>query len=298
MFNRDFQIKKRRDSVRQFFIAVDNSNFSFRCRNYSRYRFKPGYQGSLHAHTFAEILFVTDGQGFFHIKDQKVPIRRGMIIINNRNVPHTESVHPNAELEYAVLQVENLSFLSSETPNERQTFFIDASKDYDRVFDFIRQIEWERNIREPFWECALQTQFNSFILYALRNSELMALPVQSINAPNPLAGVHLYLRSRFNENITLEKLAILFNMNKYYLAHTFKATYGDTIIHFLNSVRCQAAQTLLQDTDQPVNDIALSVGFNSCSYFTKTYRQFFGETPIQTRNNFRKQHPADSGHTD
>lgn len=279
--------------MRQFFIAIDNSNFSFRCRNYSRYRYKPGHQGSFHAHSFAEILFVTDGQGFFHIKDKKVPIRRGMIIINNRNVPHTESVHPHAELEYAVLQIENLSFLSTESPNESQTFFIDVSKDYERVFDFIRQIEWERNIREPFWECALQTQFNSFILYALRNSGLLTLPVQNSTAPNPLAEVHRYLASRYNENITLEKLSILFSMNKYYLAHTFKATYGDSIIHFLNSVRCQAAKTLLQDTDQPVNDIALSVGFNSCSYFTKTYREFFGETPIQTRRNFNKQYLTD-----
>lgn len=278
--------------MRQYFFAVDNSNFSFRCRKYSRYRYKPGHQGSLHSHAFAEIIFVTDGQGFFHLKDKKVPIHRGMIVINNRNVLHGESVHPQEDLEYATVQVESLSFLSSEAPDETQTFFIDVSDDYDRVFDFIRQIEWECGIHEPFWECALQTQLNSFILYTLRNSGLLTIPVQNTNTPNPLADVHLYLTSRYYENVTLEKLSTLFNMNKYYLAHTFKATYGDTIIHFLNAVRCQAAQTLLQDTDQPVNDIAFCVGFNSCSYFTKTYRQFFGETPIQTRNNFRKQNPA------
>lgn len=283
--------------MRQFFIAIDNSNFSFQCRNYSRYRYKPGHQGSFHAHAFAEILFITDGRGFFHTKDKKVPIRRGTIIINNRNIPHTESVHPQEDLEYAVLQVENLSFLSSTAPSEERTFFIDMSKDYDRVFDFIRQIEWERNIREPFWECALQTQFNSFILYVLRNSGLLARPVQDTNTPDPLAEVHLYLTANFTENITLDKLATLFCMNKYYLAHAFKDTYGDSIIHFLNGVRVQTAKTLLQDTDQPVNDIALSVGFNSCSYFSKTYRQFFGETPVQTRNNFSKRQPLDSKST-
>lgn len=284
--------------MRQFFIAIDNSNFSFRCRKYSRHRYKPGYQGLFHAHAFAEILFITDGQGFFHLKDRKVPIRRGTIIINNSNIPHTESSHPNKDLEYAVLQVENLSFLSSSTPKGERTFFLDVSKDYARVFDFIRQIEWEWAIREPFWECALQTQFNSFILYVLRHSGLLALPVQDPNAPNPLVEVHIYLTANYTENITLDKLAALFCMNKYYLAHTFKETYGDSIIHFLNGVRCQAAKTLLEDTDQPVNDIALTVGFNSCSYFTKTYRQFYSETPIQTRQNFRKNRPADTQYAD
>lgn len=280
--------------MRQFFIAIDNSNFSFQCRNYSRFRFKPGHQGSYHSHPFAEILFVTDGKGYFHLKDKKIPIRRGTIVINNSNIPHTESSHPQEDLEYAILRVENLSFLSSKDPGNDRTFFLEISKDYEQVFDFIRQIEWEWIIREPFWECALQTQFNSFILYVLRNSSLLAKPVQDTDMPNPLAEVHIYLTANYTENITLDKLATLFNMNKYYLAHAFKKTYGDSIIHFLKGVRCQAAKTLLQDTDYMVNDIALSVGFNSCSYFTKTYREFFGETPVQTRANLSKRHIADN----
>lgn len=269
--------------MRQFFIAIDNSNFSFQCRNYSRYRFKPGYQGSFHSHPFAEILFITDGKGFFHLKDKKIPIRRGTIVINNSNIPHTESSHPTDDLEYAILRVENLSFLSSQNANEERTFFLDCSKDYEKVFDFIRQIEWEWIVREPFWECALQSQFNSFILYVLRNSNLLARPVQDTDMPDPLSEIRIYLTANYTENITLDKLSTLFNMNKYYLAHVFKKTYGDSVIHFLKKVRCETARTLLQDTDYTVNEIALSVGFNSCSYFAKTYRQFYGETPMQTR---------------
>ncbi len=271
--------------MRQFFIITnDNFNTNFQCHYYERYRYKENFKNRFHMHAFSEIFFVTEGRGFFHLKDRKIPIRRGMIIINNSDIAHMESSHPNEELEYTILGVENLSFLSNDKHEKERTFCLDFQKDYEIVFDFIRKIEWEWNIREPFWECALQTQFNSFILFLLRSSNLLALPVKQMKDPNPLADVHLYLTANYSENITLDKLADIFCMNKYYLAHAFKKIYGDSIIHMLNQIRCQAAKTLLQNSDHSVNDISASVGFNSCSYFSKTYKEFFGETPLETRS--------------
>lgn len=275
--------------MRQFcIISPDNSNTNFHCRSYERYHYKENLTGHYHMHSFSEIFFVTEGDGFFLLKDKKIPIHRGMVVINNGDTLHTEASHPSAELEYAVLCVENLSFLSS-NKKEESTFFLDFSKDYDTVFDFIRLIEWEWNVREPFWQCALQTEFNRFILFVLRKSNLLALPVQTASSPNPLANVHLYLTANFGEDITLDKLSDIFCMNKYYLAHTFKKIYGDSIMHTLNQIRCQTAKNLLESSNYPINEISTVVGFNSCSYFSKTYRKIYGETPMQTRNSYFKE---------
>lgn len=273
--------------MRQFsIISPENSDSNFQCRSYERFHYGPNMDDRFHMHAFSEIFFITEGSGFFVLKDNKVPIHRGMIVINNSNVQHMLSSSSVDDLEYAVLGIDNLSFFSNSFSNSEHTFFLDFSAKYSTVFKFIAEIEWEWIVRPPLWQCALQTQFNSYILYILRNSDLMAFPVQNSNRPNPLANVHLYLTANYSEDITLDKLADMFCINKYYLAHTFKEIYGSSIIHTLNQIRCETARNLLQNSDYSISDISANVGYNSCSYFSKIYRKFFGETPLQTRNAF------------
>lgn len=270
--------------MKQFaIITLDNSNSSFQCRAYERYRYRPNFIGHWHAHAFAEIFFITDGKGFFYTDEETYPIQRGMIVINNGNVKHMESSHPSSELEYAVFGIDDVSFYSNDTGNETQTFVFDFRRQFETVFDFLRQIEHEWIEREEFWQCAVQTHFNSFILYVIRHSKLFALPVQSVLRPSLMASVHTYLTANYADDISLDLLAEQFCVNKYYLAHTFKKVYGDTIISTLNKIRCQTAKHLLQNFDYSISEIAISVGFNSSSYFSKIYRKIIGETPQQSR---------------
>lgn len=270
--------------MRQFHISsLDDSNSSFHCRFYSRYRYKKNFRGQYHSHAYSEIFFVLDGKGFFHLHEKKTPIHRGMIILINSNVQHTESSHPDSELEYAALSVDNLIFAFPQIKKDENVFFLDFQKEYNTLSDYIAKIEYESSKKDPFWQYALQTHLNSYILHLLRSSNLLALPVQTEKRPNPMAKVHLYLTANYDEDITLDKMADMFSMNKYYLAHAFKSTYGSSLIHTLNQIRCQQARHLLQDTDYSINDIASSVGYNSNSYFTKIYHQFYNETPSQTR---------------
>ena len=271
---------------RQFsIISLENSNTNFQCRSYERFHYDKNFKGYDHMHSFAEFFFVTEGKGYFHLKDKKVPIHRGMIVINNGNVQHTESSLPDCELEYAVLCVDNLSVQSQKDPHE-QTFFFDFSKNYETLFDFIRKIEWEWMVREQFWQCALHTYFNEFIFYVLRNSNLFGINIPKTNSANPLAKVHLHLTSHYADDISLDKLADLFCMNKYYLSHSFKKIYGQTIMQTLHNVRCSTARNLLQNTDYSIGQISIGVGYNSSSQFAKKYGAIYEETPSETRQKF------------
>lgn len=273
--------------MRQFsIISLANENTNFQFRSYERFCYEKGFKGMEHTHSFAEFFFVTEGRGFFHVNDKKYPIHRGMIVINNSDIQHTESSHPDEELEYACFCVDNLSIQSHHADVGEQTFFFDFSKEYDVIFDFIRKLEYEWVEREHFWQCALHTHFNNFILYVLRATNLLGVPVQQTNTPNPIAKVHLHLTACYTDDISLDKLADLFCINKYYLAHTFKKIYGKTIMHTLNEIRCETAHGLLKNTSYTIGQISIAVGYNSCSHFSKIYRNFYGETPSQTRQNF------------
>lgn len=58
-----------------------------------------------------------------------------------------------------------------------------------------------------------------------------------------------YIDSSFQENITLDKLAEIAQINKYYFSHTFTETYGISPMNYLTQKRIFTSQELLTSTD-------------------------------------------------
>lgn len=58
---------------------------------------------------------------------------------------------------------------------------------------------------------------------------------------------------------------------------------GITPNDFLRNVRLKHAAHLLSNTDMPINQIALSVGFQSPRYFSQYFNKMFGVTPSEYR---------------
>ena len=279
--------------MRQFQIypkKLENIEY-YKLRAYERNEFYAHDKLYEHMHSFTEIFFITCGEGTFHTEEGNTPIHRGMIIINTPSVSHTEcpSEHASEEnpFSYALFAVDNLTF-TLQNSEQQKTFFFDFSDKYDAIFKVLEVIEREYVEQAPFWQNAIVNEFNNFILFLLRNTQLISLPFDTSANPNSLSQIHLYLLSRYQDNITLDKLSQLFFLNKYYIAHAFKKKYGVSIVKFLTGVRCNEAKKLLETTNLSSTEIATTVGFNSCSHFTETYKKIIGETPAQTRKRFYK----------
>ena len=273
--------------MRQFQILgsqLENTE-NFKLRLYERAEYSKTWKSYEHMHSFTEIFFITSGEGVFHTNEDDTPIRKGMVIINTPSVPHTEYSSEKNPLSYALFSVSDLTFTLQD--NEQQkTFFFDFSAHFDTLYQVLAVIEREYVTKPPFWQYAILNEFNHFMLFLLRNTQLITLPFDSSAKPNSLSQIHLYLRSRYQENITLDKLSKLFFLNKYYIAHAFLKKYGISIIKFLNTVRCTEAKKLLEETNMSITQIAISVGYNSSSHFTESYKKIIGETPAQTRKRF------------
>ena len=52
---------------------------------------------------------------------------------------------------------------------------------------------------------------------------------------------------------------------------------------YLNEVRIKRSRELLKDTDMEILDIALFVGYEDQSYFTKVFKKITGNTPRKFR---------------
>ena len=85
------------------------------------------------------------------------------------------------------------------------------------------------------------------------------------------------------ENITLDLLAELTHMNKFYLVHSFTKYTGLSPINYLTQKRIQISMQLLASTNYSISQIASNVGFSSQSYMNSVFREEFDKTPRQFR---------------
>lgn len=85
----------------------------------------------------------------------------------------------------------------------------------------------------------------------------------------------------FQDPITLDMLAKICDINKYYLAYLFKKEIGMAPINYLNDVRIKEAKIMLETTDLTIGEIANITGFSSQSFFTQAFKREAELTPSQ-----------------
>lgn len=84
---------------------------------------------------------------------------------------------------------------------------------------------------------------------------------------------------------SLVELSRMVGVNRNKLNRGFKKVYGDTVFNILRNTRLTRACYLLQNSELSLPEIAYSIGYNSQANFTTAFRQHFGQTPKNVRQN-------------
>lgn len=275
---------------------------------YSRERDAGDWKSYEHKHAYAEIFYILSGAGVFHTAQKDYSLKRGTLVINNPNVPHAEYSDEARPLEYAVFSIDNATFAAptDETENvallseendeaamKNETTFLKSFVFYDLPSDEIERAveETEREIEQkrPLWEEACGNIFERLLIFVMRETRLSATKHDPAEKTALTAYAKEYLEAHYYEDLSLERLAGVFFVNKHYLAHAFSRDFGFPPMRYLAEVRCKAARKLLLRGSYTVAAIALSVGYPSVSYFSSVYKKHYGETPQETRKRGKTQ---------
>lgn len=92
-----------------------------------------------------------------------------------------------------------------------------------------------------------------------------------------------YIKSHFDEPLTVDAIAAEVNVSKYYFCREFHSETGYTVVRYINNLRCLEAQKLLREGNYTVGEVANRCGFENLSYFTRTYKAIIGCTPTSSR---------------
>lgn len=108
------------------------------------------------------------------------------------------------------------------------------------------------------------------------------------SSPRRLAdNVAQFLRSRYTDRIDHTAMKEAFHFHPVYITRCMKQYYGCTPLEYLNHFRIEQSKLLLKNSDMPIQRIAGESGFNSSSYFIRTFTQLNGYTPKSYRESFR-----------
>ena len=236
-----------------------------------------------HTHHYAELFYVVSGRGLFQIENQQYPVTTQQLIIVNPNVMHTEVSYQSSPLEYIVLGIEGLEFTSH--AQEESRFQILDYQDNCSILTCLRNILLETEKALPGFETICRAYMEILIVRLMRDTTFHLTSDPLPASSSQCAAVRRYIDSHFKEPLTLDHLAAIAHINKYYLAHSFKEEFGISPISYQLNRRIEESCYLLQQTDMSLSEIAQVLGFSSSSYFSQLFRKTKEISPSDYRKN-------------
>lgn len=97
-----------------------------------------------------------------------------------------------------------------------------------------------------------------------------------------------YIHWHISENLRVSELADYFGYNEKYLTTFFKKTAGIPIKQYILQEKMERAKSILTETNNPVSQIAYSLGFSDAHNFTNAFKKITELSPSDYRNSFTK----------
>lgn len=253
--------------------SQQNSSFKLLYATSSRY--EQDWPSLKHTHYFMEVFYVKEGRGKFLVEDEEFPIGPDDLVIINPHVAHTEVSLGAPPLNYYILGVEGLS---SSFGDDKEYILLNCRNKKNKLDFYFSSLIYELENKEHDYRLVCHNLLENLIIQLIRmtHSSFEVVPTQK--ASKECSRIKRFIDSNFQDDITLDDLAKMAHLNKYYFVHTFTKYYGMSPMNYLIEKRLQESKLLLHSTDHSIAEIAQLSGFSSQSYFAQSFRKNCGMT--------------------
>lgn len=104
-------------------------------------------------------------------------------------------------------------------------------------------------------------------------------PTSPTLPPGRLRRVIEFMREEGNGRSSLDELAAICGLSASHFARAFRTATGFSPHQYLIGLRLQRAKVLLESTELPVIEVAMTCGFEQPSHFATTFRKHVGVSP-------------------
>lgn len=251
-----------------------------------------------HYHPEIELVYVNGGSGKRQVGSHISYYTDGDLILIGSNLPHCGFTNEQTgNKNETVLQMKpdflgNSFFDAPEMKtinalfNQAKTGIAFSGETKKRIGEKIEIMEnqspFERllTIIDALNELGLSNEFK------ILNAEGFSMEMQ-MQDNDRINMVFNYVKDNFQEQITLDEVAVLVSMTVPSFCRYFKKITKKTFTKFVNEYRLVHASKLLAEKPISITEISFESGFNNFSYFNKTFKEFTGKSASQYRKELR-----------
>ncbi|MDR6721654.1 AraC-like DNA-binding protein/mannose-6-phosphate isomerase-like protein (cupin superfamily) [Paenibacillus amylolyticus] len=255
-----------------------------------------------HMHEFIELNYVYSGKCHQIIAGKETQLDEGQICVLDKDVPH--SIAPLGENDILInilLQRETISSLFLQRLSKKKSligeflansvlqhqhhdhFIIFKSQDHGNLQYILRRILMEYYSEQTdsmeMVRAYMQIVFGELVR-VLESEHNIHLNEQE----NKITDILKYMEEHYRD-LSLQQLSDQFSYNSTYLSNKLKKVTGLTYTQLIANIRLNAAYSLVVNTQLPFESIFKQVGYESMSFFYKKFKQVYGATPQNIRNN-------------
>lgn len=96
--------------------------------------------------------------------------------------------------------------------------------------------------------------------------------------------LEIFKKEMGNSDLTVDAIASDMGLERSQFYRKIKALTNYSPVELIRCLRLKHARNLLTSTEKTISEIAYETGFSTPAYFTKCYRDNYGETPSETRS--------------
>ncbi len=164
------------------------------------------------------------------------------------------------------------------------------------VYKEIVDIFWETSERLKVSKDSIEDHFRKIFIYSNDISQLIDnlkkemisdiqqwRQVKDAEQTRPIRVARQYIRTNYNQSITLERVSKYVGLNPTYFSNLFKGETGQNFSEYLIEVRIEHAKDMLANTNKSITEITELTGYGDVKYFSKLFKKTTGLTPREYR---------------
>ena len=249
-----------------------------------------------HFHPEIELVFIDGTDGTRHVGDHVSKFISNDLVLIGSYIPHLNFDYGvKSEYEKIVLHLQEdfLADVMLKTPEFSSLSRLFSNAPYGIVFgDKTKQALSERlkrlHEKDGFKRFLEVLDILQVLSVADDYTLLHEVPYQNSfhrKEQERLRKIYDYIHANYSEKISIEDVASLANLGPEAFCRYFKRMTRLTFIEFLNRYRISQARRLLR-IDNNISEVCFECGFESLSYFNRTFKKYNAETPSAFKKRF------------
>ena len=250
-------------------------------------------------HEEIEIKYFYEGKGTLLIDNKLINAEAGDITIANPYEIHANVDVSGVSGKYYSL-ILNLNFFNQANGNAnlqsplifQGVKFNNLIRGEKRLSQIVKRVVEEMRDKREYYRLVVFSLLNELFILLLRdyvNKKGGEQTLQkNMKGAEVIAPALVEIFNNYKKRITVDELAELCCLSKYYFCRAFKKEMGMTVIQYITQYRISIAETMLNSTEKTISEIASQCGFEDESYFYRCYKKIKGTTPKFVRKTIQK----------